>query len=82
MHTNKTLYRKYHSRHNRLYVPYSYGALYNAPLEGFLLDTLGAGIATIVCKIGYREYIILCTFATMKTVDDHCGYSLPYDIFQ
>jgi sphinganine C4-monooxygenase len=28
-----------------LYVPYAFGALYNHPFEGFLLDTLGAAIA-------------------------------------
>lgn len=82
MHINKTLYRKFHSRHHRLYVPYAYGALYNDPVEGFLLDTLGTGIATIVTNLSHRESIILFTFATLKTVDDHCGYRLPFDIFQ
>lgn len=82
MHVNTTLYRKFHSRHHRLYVPYAYGALYNAPLEGFLLDTLGTGIAMMVTGLTHREQIILYTFATMKTVDDHCGYALPFDPFQ
>lgn len=82
MHVNKTLYRKFHSRHHRLYVPYAYGALYNAPLEGFLLDTLGTGIAMLITGLSHREQIILFTFATLKTVDDHCGYALPFDPFQ
>lgn len=82
MHTNKTLYRKFHSRHHRLYVPYSYGALYNDPVEGFLLDTAGAGLAAIVTCLSPRESFLLFTFATMKTVDDHCGYRLPFDPFQ
>ncbi|SCV03409.1 LAME_0H10198g1_1 [Lachancea meyersii CBS 8951] len=82
MHTNKTLYRKYHSRHHRLYVPYAYGALYNSPLEGFLLDTLGTGIAAILTRLTHREQALLFTFATLKTVDDHCGYALPWDPFQ
>ncbi|CEP63753.1 sphingosine hydroxylase LALA0_S09e01728g [Lachancea lanzarotensis] len=82
MHTNKTLYRLYHSRHHRLYVPYAYGALYNSPLEGFLLDTLGTGIAAILTRLTHREQVILFTFATLKTVDDHCGYALPWDPFQ
>ncbi|KAH3899188.1 probable Sphingolipid C4-hydroxylase SUR2 [Saccharomycodes ludwigii] len=82
MHTSKTLYKLFHSRHHRLYVPYAYGALYNNPVEGFLLDTLGTGIAMIVTKLSPREQIILFTFATLKTVDDHCGYALPYDPFQ
>ncbi|RLV96003.1 Sphingolipid C4-hydroxylase SUR2 [Spathaspora sp. JA1] len=82
MHVNKTLYRRFHSRHHRLYVPYAYGALYNDPIEGFLLDTLGTGIAALTTGLSPRECIVLYTFATMKTVDDHCGYRIPYDIFQ
>ncbi len=82
MHVNKTLYRKFHSRHHRLYVPYAYGALYNAPFEGFLLDTCGSGLSAILTGLTQRESIILYTFSTLKTVDDHCGYSLPYDPFQ
>ncbi|KAK6461833.1 fatty acid hydroxylase superfamily-domain-containing protein [Scheffersomyces coipomensis] len=82
MHVNKYLYKRFHSRHHRLYVPYAYGALYNDPVEGFLLDTLGTGLASIVTQLSSRETIILYTFATLKTVDDHCGYRLPYDLFQ
>lgn len=82
MHVNKKLYRRFHSRHHRLYVPYAYGALYNDPVEGFLLDTLGTGVASIVTCLSPRESILLYTFATMKTVDDHCGYKLPFDLFQ
>ena len=76
------LYRRFHSRHHRLYVPYAFGALYNDPVEGFLLDTLGTGIASLVTGLSHRESIFLYTFATLKTVDDHCGYRLPFDIFQ
>lgn len=82
MHMNKFLYKHLHSVHHRLYVPYAFGALYNSILEGFLLDTLGTGIAQIVTQLGARETIILFTFSTMKTVDDHCGYALPWDPFQ
>jgi len=82
MHTNKYLYRKIHSVHHKLYVPYAYGALYNHPLEGFLLDSLGAGIAERVAGLSVRQTIFLFAFSTCKTVDDHCGYSLPFDPFQ
>ncbi|KAL9687363.1 hypothetical protein QQ045_031763 [Rhodiola kirilowii] len=40
MHVNKFLYRHFHSQHHRLIVPYAYGALYNHPVEGLLLDTV------------------------------------------
>lgn len=82
MHTNMFLYRKFHSRHHQLYVPYAFGALFNNPVEGLLLDTIGTGIAAILLKLTPRESIFLFTFSTLKTVDDHCGYSLPWDIFQ
>lgn len=82
MHVNRYLYRRFHSRHHKLYVPFAYGALYNDPVEGFVLDTVGAGIASIVTQLTHRESIFLFTFATMKTVDDHCGYKLPFDLFQ
>lgn len=82
MHENRALYRRFHSRHHRLYVPYSYGALYNDPIEGFFLDTAGTGLSAILMALSPREALVLYTFATMKTVDDHCGYRLPFDPFQ
>lgn len=82
MHKNKWLYRKFHSRHHQLYVPYAYGALFNNPLEGFLLDTLGTGVAAMMTFLNPREQLVLFTFSTLKTVDDHCGYALPFDPFQ
>lgn len=72
----------FHSRHHRLYVPYAYGALYNHPFEGFLLDTLGASIAYKVAGMNTRQGMVFFTGSTFKTVDDHCGYALPWDPLQ
>lgn len=72
----------FHSRHHRLYVPYAYGALYNHPAEGFVLDTLGATIAYKAASMNTRQAIWFFTCLTLKTVDDHCGYSLPWDPIQ
>lgn len=72
----------FHSRHHRLYVPYAYGALYNHPFEGFLLDTLGASIAYKVAGMNTRQGMAFFTGSTFKTVDDHCGYALPWDPLQ
>lgn len=72
----------FHSRHHRLYVPYAYGALYNHPFEGFLLDTLGTSIAYKAAFLNTRQGMCLFTGATFKTVDDHCGYALPWDPLQ
>ncbi|KAK9469571.1 fatty acid hydroxylase superfamily-domain-containing protein [Lipomyces arxii] len=82
MHNYKYLYKTFHSRHHRLYVPYAFGALYNHPFEGLLMDTLGAGLAFKLCGLTIRESLIFFTFSTLKTVDDHCGYSLPFDPLQ
>ncbi|KYK61867.1 sphinganine hydroxylase Sur2 [Drechmeria coniospora] len=82
MHTNRWMYTTFHSRHHRLYVPYAYGALYNHPIEGFLLDTLGAGIAFKLTRMTVRQGTCFFAFSTVKTIDDHCGYSFPWDPLQ
>lgn len=98
MHTNKWLYSMYrisscsditkfwvatfHSRHHRLYVPYAFGALYNHPFEGFLLDTLGATVGFKGTGMSTRQGMWFFTCSTIKTVDDHCGYALPWDPLQ
>lgn len=82
MHTNMWCYRKFHSVHHRLYVPYAFGALYNSLIEGFLLDTLSAAVAGFVTGMSPRELVFMYTFSTLKTVDDHCGYELPWDPLQ
>ncbi|KAF8159747.1 sphingosine hydroxylase [Crassisporium funariophilum] len=82
MHVNKFLYKHLHSWHHRLYVPYAFGALYNHPLEGLLLDSLGALIAELATCMSTRQAMLLFAFSTFKTVDDHCGYNLPWDPLQ
>ena len=82
MHMNKWLYTTFHSRHHRLYMPYAYGALYNHPFEGFLLDTVGASIGYKIAGMNTRQGMWFFTGSTIKTVDDHCGYALPWDPLQ
>ncbi|KAG6526189.1 very-long-chain aldehyde decarbonylase GL1-9-like [Zingiber officinale] len=81
MHQNKFLYRHIHSQHHRLVVPYAIGALYNHPLEGLLLDTLGGAISFLVSGMTPRTSVFFFSFATIKTIDDHCGLWLPGNIF-
>lgn len=81
-HINKFLYKYVHSHHHRLYVPYAFGALYNHPVEGFLLDSLGATLAFGLTGMSPKMSMIFFTFSTIKTVDDHCGYALPWDPLQ
>lgn len=82
MHMNTFMYKQFHSWHHRLNVPYAFGALYNHPVEGFLLDTLGAALAEYVTGMTTRQAMLLFTVSTFKTVDDHCGYTLPWDPLQ
>ncbi|KAG8366339.1 hypothetical protein BUALT_Bualt17G0069600 [Buddleja alternifolia] len=81
MHHNKFLYRHIHSQHHRLVVPYAFGALYNHPLEGLLLDTVGGALAFLISGMSPRASIFFFSFATIKTVDDHCGLWLPGNLF-
>ncbi|XP_022880076.1 sphinganine C4-monooxygenase 1-like [Olea europaea var. sylvestris] len=81
MHQNKFLYRQIHSQHHRLVVPYAIGALYNHPLEGLLLDTVGGAISFLVSGMTARTAVFFFCFAVVKTVDDHCGLWLPGNIF-
>nr|XP_043638396.1 sphinganine C4-monooxygenase 1-like [Erigeron canadensis] len=82
MHQNKFLYRHLHSQHHRLVVPYAFGALYNHPLEGLLMDTVGGALAFLLSGMSPRFSIFFFSFATIKTVDDHCGLWLPWNLFQ
>ncbi|KAJ6820514.1 putative sphinganine C4-monooxygenase 1 [Iris pallida] len=81
MHINKFLYRHIHSKHHSLVVPYSFGALYNHPLEGLLLDTVGGVLSFLLSGMTPRTSIFFFSFATVKTVDDHCGLWLPGNLF-
>jgi sphinganine C4-monooxygenase len=56
--------------------------LYNHPVEGFVLDTLGTIIAYLVSGMTARQSMWFFTCSTIKTVDDHCGYALPWDPLQ
>lgn len=80
-HESRFLYRHFHSWHHRLLVPYSFGALYNHPLEGFLLDSVGGALSFALSGMPPRNAIIFFSFATIKTVDDHCGMYSPYNPF-
>uniref|UniRef100_A0A2P2NFG2 Sur2 hydroxylase/desaturase n=1 Tax=Rhizophora mucronata TaxID=61149 RepID=A0A2P2NFG2_RHIMU len=81
MHHNKFLYKHIHSLHHRLVVPYAFGALYNHPLEGLLLDTIGGALSFLLSGMSPRTSIFFFSFATIKTVDDHCGLWVPGNLF-
>ena len=63
-------------------MPYAFGALYNHPFEGLLMDTIGAGLAYKISGMEIRGGMVFFVLSSMKTVDDHCGYALPWDPLQ
>lgn len=77
MHTNRFLYRRVHSWHHRLVAPYAFGAQYNHPAEGLLLDTVGGAVAFLASGMSPRASVAFFSLCTAKGVDDHCGLWLP-----
>ncbi|GMI75354.1 sphingoid base hydroxylase 2 [Hibiscus trionum] len=80
-HHNKFLYRRFHSHHHRLVVPYAFGAIYSHPLEAFLFDIIGGALSYSISGMSPRTSIYFFSFATVKSVDDHCGVWLPGNLF-
>ncbi|UZJ56697.1 hypothetical protein CBS101457_006017 [Exobasidium rhododendri] len=76
-HESRFLYKHFHSHHHRLYVPYAFGALYNHPLEGLLLDSAGGALSHACALMTVRQGILLFASSTFKTVSDHGGYAFP-----
>ncbi|KAJ3129390.1 hypothetical protein HK098_001491 [Nowakowskiella sp. JEL0407] len=77
-HENKYLYRKFHSVHHELTAPFAFGALYNHPLESFLMDIVGSGLTSVILDMHPWTASIFYCISTLKTVDDHCGYLFPW----
>ncbi|KAJ0986652.1 hypothetical protein J5N97_005008 [Dioscorea zingiberensis] len=82
MHVNKFLYKHIHSKHHALVVPYAWGSLYNHPLEGLLLDTIGGSLAFLLSGMTPRTSIYFFSFATIKSVDMHSGLFLRWNPLQ
>ncbi|KAF9016538.1 hypothetical protein BGZ52_005755, partial [Haplosporangium bisporale] len=49
---------------------------------GFLMDSVGASLAFLISGMGNRGALAFFSFSTLKTVDDHCGYHLPFNPLQ
>eukprot|EP00948_MAST-09A_sp_MAST-9A-sp1_P002086 g2086.t1 len=75
-HENKWAYKHIHSWHHAIEAPYTFGALYNHPLEGFLMDALGGMFALILSDMDCIGAICFVNFGYLKTVLDHAGIDL------
>lgn len=71
-----------HAQHHRLYVSYAYGAVYAHWLETVFLDVLSFVLAGEIAQLSARQSMLFGSFATIKTLSDHCGYIFPWDPFR
>ncbi|CAA7401898.1 unnamed protein product [Spirodela intermedia] len=79
MHQNKFLYRTLHARHHLLVVPYAYGAQFNHPLDGLIIESMSAGLAYAISGMSQRAAIVFYSLSVLKAVDDHCGLYIPWN---
>ncbi|EME79085.1 uncharacterized protein MYCFIDRAFT_34324 [Pseudocercospora fijiensis CIRAD86] len=80
-HRNTWLYRNVHAVHHQLYVPFSFGALYNHWFESLCVDGMGGILGVWVIGLSSQETIWFYALVTAKTVEDHCAYDLPWSPF-
>ncbi|KAL0935774.1 Sphingolipid C4-hydroxylase SUR2 [Colletotrichum truncatum] len=73
------LYRRIHSVHHYNYIPYSYAASYNHPIEGFFNDILGSYLSSRLVGLSDREAMVFFATASVKAVDDHASLELPWN---
>lgn len=71
-----------HAQHHQLYVSYAYGAVYAHWLESIFLDIVSFVLANTIAGLSARQSMVFGSFATIKTISDHCGYVFPLDLFR
>ncbi|PFH62479.1 hypothetical protein XA68_13381 [Ophiocordyceps unilateralis] len=78
-HRNAWLYRNFHARHHELYVPYSWGGIYDHPFESLFLSVGAFAIAVLGTGMTLRESILFSAFSSAKACTDHGGYKFPWN---
>ncbi|XP_078444741.1 sphinganine C4-monooxygenase 2-like [Wolffia australiana] len=79
MHWSTFLYRTLHSRHHLLVVPYPYGAQFNHPLDGLIIESMSGGLAYALSGMSQRAAVVFYSLTILKAVDDHCGLYIPWN---
>ncbi|RFU24987.1 hypothetical protein B7463_g11352, partial [Scytalidium lignicola] len=78
-HSNQWLYKNFHSRHHELNVPYSWGGIYDHPLESLFLSVGAYVFGVIGSGMTLRESMLFSAFSSVKTCTDHGGYQFPWN---
>lgn len=79
MHSNRQLYRRFHSWHHCVVAPYAFAAQYNHPVDGVVTETLAGAVAYFISGMSPRTAAFFFSVATVKGIDDHCGLMLPWN---
>ncbi|RCI16260.1 hypothetical protein L249_3181 [Ophiocordyceps polyrhachis-furcata BCC 54312] len=83
-HSSPWLYRTFHARHHELYVPYSWGGIYDHPIESLFLSVGAFAVAVVGTGMSLRESMVFSAFSSAKACTDHSGYVFrwnPVDMF-
>ncbi|RDA94613.1 hypothetical protein CP533_2445 [Ophiocordyceps camponoti-saundersi (nom. inval.)] len=83
-HSNPWLYKTFHARHHELYVPYSWGGIYDHPIESLFLSVGAFAVAVMGTGMSLRESMVFSAFSSAKACTDHSGYVFrwnPVDLF-
>ena len=63
-------------------VPYCFAALYSPPVETIIEDIIGVSLSFAVTGLTTRQAMWFLLLSTLRSIDDHCGYALPFDPFR
>ena len=66
----------------KVYIPYAFGAFYSNFWEEFIIDGIGTYLAIGLPQLSTRQATLFATLSTLKSVHDHCGYSIPWHPFE
>lgn len=67
-----------HAVHHRLYVPFSYGALYNHWADSIFGDYVAGLLGVYLIRLTAHEQMFFLWLVIFKVVEDHAAYELPW----